>query len=139
MKRQSTNPTLLFWGKVFEWPIEILFCLFAASLGILFLPLIILWNLTFGLNDIRISVRGELERKERDGKPRQHIDPPPSEPRAYFEKWADETQGFILGGVAYRENEDSGYVYNEELTHVAWEGFQTGMEYEEYRSLYGGK
>jgi hypothetical protein len=126
-----------FWKKVFEVPVEILLCFVAGSLGVLTLPLIILWNLTFERNGILTSVQADIEREERDKKARETYpvkNPVPFHPRGHFEKWADESQGYILGGVSYRDV-DSGFVYNDDTTHAAWEGFQEGTVYGEKITL----
>jgi len=133
------NPALRFWKKVFEVPWEIIVCFIAGNLGVIFLPLVILWNLTFERRGILISVQADLEREQKLKEARQKYpekNPEPTQPREYFEKWADEVEGYILGGVAYHEGDDN-FIYNDDTTQTAWGGFQVGEKYGEKTTLEG--
>jgi heme exporter protein D len=123
------SPRLRFWKKVFETPVEIVVCFVAGALGTISIPLVILWNLTVERKFILASIQDEIEREERLNK-RPESDPPPSPPREYFERWAHDCEGYVLGGVARHEG-DENFIYNDDDTQIAWGGFLTGREYEE--------
>lgn len=131
------NPTWLFWKKFFELPVEILLMLAAGLVGVIILPLVLLYNLTLGRRDILYSVQVDIEREAERQLIRKEYpkkDPVVNDPRAHFELWADNVHGYRLGGVAYGPRDEQ-FVYNENETHCAWEGFQEGRVYEHTASI----